>query len=78
ILGAGYFLWTIQRMFFGTLHVKGQAKIEQLTPLTSREFIVMVPLCAAAFLFGIFPQIIMDLINPFTEQFVNGVLNASK
>lgn len=78
ILGAAYYLWTIQRMFFGTFHLKGDAKSELLTPLTSREYIVMVPLCAAAFLFGVFPQPIMDWINPFTQQFVDAMLDSGK
>lgn len=75
ILGAGYYLWTIQRMFFGTLHVKGEATLEQLTPLTRTELIAMVPLCAAAFVFGIFPQLVIQWINPFTQNFVNFILD---
>jgi NADH-quinone oxidoreductase subunit M len=75
ILGAGYYLWTIQRMFFGPLHIKGQGTIEQLTPLSSRELIVLVPLCIAAFFFGIFPQLVLNLINPFTERFVDVILD---
>ncbi|MEX1239308.1 MAG: NADH-quinone oxidoreductase subunit M [Cyclobacteriaceae bacterium] len=78
ILGAGYYLWTIQRMFFGSFHVKGEAKPEQLTPLTTQEFIVLVPLCMAAFLFGIFPQWVLNSVNPFTEQFVDVILDTGK
>lgn len=78
VLGAAYYLWTIQRMFFGTLHVKGGATIEQLTPLTPREYVVMVPLCILAFAFGIFPQPVMEWINPYTEYFVRFVLDTGK
>ncbi len=78
ILGAGYYLWAIQRMFFGPLHVKGEGTIEQLTPLNTREFIVLVPLCLSAFLFGIFPQLILNWINPFTEEFVKVILDTGK
>ena len=78
ILGAAYYLWTIQRMFFGTFHLKGEAKPEFLTPLTSREYLVMVPLCVAALLFGIFPQPILDWMNPFTQHFVDAMLNPGK
>ena len=78
ILGAGYYLWTIQRMFFGTFHVKGEGKMEQLTPLTGREFLMLTPLCAAALLFGIFPQTILNWINPFTEQFVDVIFETGK
>lgn len=78
ILGAGYYLWTLQRMFFGTLHVKGEATLEQLTPLTRTELIAMAPLCVAAFLFGIFPQLVVRWINPFTQDFVNFILDKGK
>ena len=78
ILGAGYFLWTIQRMFFGPLHVKGEGQLEKMMPLTTREFIMMVPLCGAALLLGIFPQSLLNWMNPFTENFVRVVLDTGK
>lgn len=78
ILGAAYYLWVIQRMFFGPLHVKGGASIEQLTPLSNRENFVLIPLCFAAFYFGIFPQTILKWINPFTEQFVKVIVESGK
>jgi NADH-quinone oxidoreductase subunit M len=78
ILGAGYFLWTIQRMFFGILHIKGEGTLEQLTPLTAREYAVMVPLCVAVLLFGVFPQMALSWINPFSENFVNVILESGK
>lgn len=78
ILGAGYYLWTIQRMFFGTFHIKGEVKTELLTPLSVREYVALIPLCVAALLFGIFPQMILDWINPFTDHFVNNILDTGK
>jgi NADH-quinone oxidoreductase subunit M len=78
VLGAAYYLWTIQRMFFGPLSVKGEARIEQLTPLTPLEYTSMVPLCVAAIVFGIFPQLLIDWINPYTEGFVRFVLEPGK
>ena len=78
ILSAGYFLWTLQRMFFGTLHLKGEGKISQLAPLTGREYAVMVPLCIAALLFGIFPQLVLNWINPFTENFASMIIDTGK
>lgn len=78
VLGAGYYLWTIQRMFFGTFHIKGEGRSDQLTPLTTGDMIVMTPLCAAAILFGIFPQMIMNLINPFAQAFVDVLLDTGK
>ncbi len=78
ILGAGYYLWAIQRMFFGPLHIKGEATIDQLVPLSYREYLMLIPLCFAAFFFGIYPQMILNWINPFTEGFVNIVVETGK
>lgn len=78
ILGAGYFLWTIQRMFFGPLHIKGEGRLEDMTPLTAREYVVMLPLCGAALVFGIFPQLLLNWMNPFTENFVKVVLDTGR
>src|SRR5690606_40834338 len=78
VFAAGYYIWTIQRMFFGPFHIKGDVKAEQLTPLTSREYLILVPLCLAAFVFGIFPQLILNWINPFAEQFVEVMLETGK
>lgn len=78
VLGAGYYLWTLQRMFFGTFHIKGEGKAEQLTPLSAREYLLLTPLCIAALLFGIFPQSILNWINPFAEQFVVIILETGK
>jgi NADH-quinone oxidoreductase subunit M len=75
VLGAGYSLWTIQRMFFGTFHLKGEAAKSTLYDLTSREYLILVPLAVAVLLFGIFPQPLLDWINPFAEQFVNSVIS---
>jgi NADH-quinone oxidoreductase subunit M len=69
-LGAAYYLWTIQRMFFGTLHVRGAATIEQLTDLDLREKTMFLPLAAATLILGIFPQLLLRYIDPFAVGFV--------
>jgi NADH-quinone oxidoreductase subunit M len=69
LLGAGYSLWTIQRMFFGPFSVR--ANFAELTDLTTREYAMLVPLAIAALLFGILPQILLDCINPFAETFTS-------
>lgn len=78
LFGAAYFLWTIQRMFFGPFDVKGIARKMELTDLDNRELTMLIPLCVAAFIFGVYPQPLLDIINPFASDFVNGVLNAGK
>lgn len=71
-LGAAYFLWTIQRMFFGTYAVKNESV--DLTDLTSREYGMLLPLALAVVFFGIFPQVLLNIINPFSEEFVQKLL----
>ncbi len=76
ILGAAYYLWTLQRMFFGPFHVKSDIKPEQLTDLDKREFGMLVSLALLILIFGIFPQILLDYINPFARNFSESVFNA--
>ena len=61
VLGAGYFLWTLQRMFFGKFWIRQHEEI--LQDLTSREKIMLYPLAILAIIFGIFPHLIFDVTN---------------
>ncbi len=65
ILGAAYYLWTIQRMFFGKFADKTNSA---LPDLDRRELLILIPLAIAAFVFGLFPQSLIDVINPFAKQ----------
>lgn len=76
ILGAAYYLWTLQRMFFGPFHAKSGIQSTQLSDLDRREYSMLVPLALLALLFGIFPQVLLDYINPFAQHFTESVLNA--
>jgi NADH-quinone oxidoreductase subunit M len=77
ILGAAYYLWTIQRMFFGPFNLKGGVQASSIYDLNSREYIMLVPLAIAAVFFGIFPQYLLDIINPFAKEFTETILNVS-
>jgi NADH-quinone oxidoreductase subunit M len=68
LLGAAYYLWTIQRMFYGTYSVR--SSLMDLTDLDRREFIMLLPLALAALVFGILPQLLLNYINPFAIDFV--------
>jgi NADH-quinone oxidoreductase subunit M len=78
IFGAAYYLWTIQRMFFGPFDLKAEARNYSLSDLNKREYLMLIPLGAAALAFGIFPQPILDWINPFAQHFVDTVLATGK
>jgi NADH-quinone oxidoreductase subunit M len=75
ILGAAYFLWSLQRMFFGPFYVKSEIKPTQLIDLDKREYSMVLPLLVLILLFGIFPQILLNYINPFAQHFTDSVLN---
>jgi NADH-quinone oxidoreductase subunit M len=61
LLGAVYFLWTLQRMFFGKFWIKrGITWKEGLYDLNSRELLLTIPLASMALLFGILPSLILN------------------
>jgi NADH-quinone oxidoreductase subunit M len=78
ILGAAYYLWTLQRMFFGPLDLKGGMSLESLTDLDKREYIMLIPLALITFVFGIFPQPVIDFIDPFAQELSNFVLTTGR
>lgn len=75
ILTTGYYIWTIQRMFFGKLFVAGG---QSLTDLSIRERIILVTLATLTLWLGIYPQPLLDFVNPFAEQLANAMANINR
>jgi NADH-quinone oxidoreductase subunit M len=73
LLSAGYFLWTIQRMFFGPYQYKPGTIT--LTDITQHEWSMLLPLALLTLYFGIFPQTLLDVINPFSEVLTRSILD---
>jgi NADH-quinone oxidoreductase subunit M len=59
IITAGYYLWTMQRMFLGKLNDKWAG----LWDMNWRERITLYPLAALTILFGVYPAPIFNLVN---------------
>lgn len=78
ILAAAYYLWTLQRMFFGPFHLKGNISNDSIFDLTKREYVMLVPLAIAALAFGIFPQPLLDFIDPFARFLSSIVIDHGK
>jgi NADH-quinone oxidoreductase subunit M len=75
LLGAAYYLWALQRMFFGKLWVHPEISHKpQMTDLTKREYLMLVPLAVLVLIFGIFPSLLLDKISPDINQFLQAVL----
>jgi NADH-quinone oxidoreductase subunit M len=76
-LGAAYYLWTLQRMFFGKFFIKSGHE-SMLYDLDRREKFMLVPLAVAILVTGIFPQLLLQYINPFALEFVDFILTSAK
>lgn len=70
LISAAYFLWTIQRMFFGPFQ---SAIACEWKDLTRRELILFIPLALSTLALGLYPQWLMNFLNPFAIQWVQSV-----
>jgi NADH-quinone oxidoreductase subunit M len=68
ILTAGYILWAVQRVYLGPEY-KGPHG-EALTPITFREFSIAAPLLALAVFFGVYPQALLNYMEPSVNKTV--------
>ena len=75
ILGAAYYLWALQRMFFGKHWIHPELRERTKLPdLTTREYCLFIPLAILVILFGIFPSVLLDKIGPGVSNFLEHVL----
>ena len=64
LLGAAYFLWALQRMFFGPVNLKGGPVWQTaLTDLNIREKITLMPLAILTLVLGLMPSLVFSKIN---------------
>ncbi|MEO0330216.1 MAG: NADH-quinone oxidoreductase subunit M [Bacteroidota bacterium] len=70
ILSAGYYLWTLQRMFFGKYYVREESWNNKLVDLSWREYIMLIPLAVATFVFGIVPSLFLEVVGESVRHWV--------
>jgi NADH-quinone oxidoreductase subunit M len=64
LLSACYFLWTLQRVFFGQPNLKGgEVWKTALTDLNTREIITLLPLAILVLVLGVMPSLVFSKIN---------------
>lgn len=73
VLGAGYYLWTFQRMFLGQFWVKKKEWVPAMKDLTTREYLMLVPLVILIIVFGIFPSLLLNLIENGMGSFIEHI-----
>jgi NADH-quinone oxidoreductase subunit M len=64
VITAGYFLWTLQRMFLG----KPLEKYAGFPDLSTRELVTLVPLQILTVFIGVYPWLIIDFMNSSMES----------
>ena len=73
LLGAAYFLWTLQRMYFGSFWTAREIN-SNLVDLNIREKLLFYPLIVLTLVLGIFPNLLLDVTNGTVGHFVDFVL----
>lgn len=77
LLSAVYFLWTYQRMFFGTPLLKGGENWKPaLVDLNIREKIILFPALAFALILGVFPSLLFHPLNSTVTEFISSITNS--
>lgn len=70
LLGAGYMLWTMQRVYFGELKEKWAG----LTDLNFREYCMFIPLTIIIMYLGINPSAMLNIMNSSVNTLVRFML----
>jgi NADH-quinone oxidoreductase subunit M len=73
VLTAAYMLWTLQRVFLGTL----PEKWKDLPDINGRELAMLVPLGIIVLVLGIYPSPMLDLMNSSANALVDFVKSGS-
>ena len=76
VVGAAYFLWTLQRVFLGTLN----PKYEALPEINGREILTLVPLGILTIVLGIWPHFAIEMFSESVVELttkIMGTLQAS-
>ena len=76
ILGAGYMLWALQKIFLGTLPDKWKGPWDptrtkyKTDDINTRELVALIPLAVIIIYLGVHPSPIIDLISGSVNQFI--------
>jgi NADH-quinone oxidoreductase subunit M len=74
LVTAAYYLWTLQRMFFGSFYVRKESWLASLTDLSAHEYLMLIPLVVIMVLLGIFPNFLLNLMSNTTDSFAEEIL----
>ncbi len=69
VVGAAYFLWTLQRVFLGTLN----PKYKELPEINGREILTLVPLGILVIVLGIWPDFAIEMFSESVVELSNKI-----
>jgi NADH-quinone oxidoreductase subunit M len=72
LLGAGYMLWTLQRVYLGQLNEKWN----KLKDLDIREYVMFIPLSIIIIFLGVYPSAMLNIMNTSVNTLVSFVAKA--
>jgi NADH-quinone oxidoreductase subunit M len=70
LIGAGYYLWTLQKMFFGKFELAKSLEGTKLKDLNSLQVFYFSILIIFMFLLGIQPHILLDITNVSVNELI--------
>ena len=70
VLAAAYSLWLYRKVIFGSL-IKDD--LQDIMDLTYREMIILFPLVILTIFFGFYPQPLIDIMEPSTNQLISNI-----
>ena len=73
ILSAAYALWLYKRVIFGVIT---NDEIEKLSDINLREYIILLPFVLLIILFGIYPNMVIDLTSVSTTNLIENYNHA--
>ena len=71
LLTAAYYLWTLQRMFFGNFFTREKSWESVMRDINKREYLMFLPLIILIILFGIFPHLLINVMNETVNHLVS-------
>jgi NADH-quinone oxidoreductase subunit M len=69
VLGAIYLLWSYQRVAYGPI----RAEHRSLPDVSAREVVVIAPVLALLLVFGVYPKLLTEAIDPATTHVIEQV-----
>ncbi len=70
-ISAAYFLWTIQRMFFGKYFVRRKEWEPQMFDLTLREKWMLIPIALLVLALGVYPKLMLSFSEQTIQYFMD-------